>query len=460
MVAQAAMTREVLAVAALRVKYRNQQALKEADRPYPTPTLRGDALKLWGSEDGEVILSGPAETGKTWTCLHKLHRDMLQYPGAQAAIVRKTYQSMHGSVLQTYRRILGKDTPIHAFGGEKPEWFDYPNGSRVFVGGMDNPQKVLSSERDRIYVNQAEELELDDWETLTTRATGRGDGRMPYAQIYGDCNPGPATHWILGREPLRLFHSRHEDNPTLFDDEGRITEQGKRTMQVLDALTGTRLQRLRHGKWVGAEGVVYEEWDRSIHLMDPFLIPDEWARYRVIDFGFTNPFVCQWWAEDPEGRVYLYREFYMTGRLVDDWATDINEHSRGEQYQYSLADHDAEGRATLDARGISTQAAQKDVSDGIQAVKARLKVQPHDGKPRLFVFKNCRVNDPDPALMEKHKPLSTAEEFDGYVWAKVQRTDRLKEEPLKKDDHGMDAMRYFVYYLDIMGNSPGVFFVP
>jgi phage terminase large subunit len=131
--------RELLRVAALRVQQRKQIGFD-----YPKPILRGDALKLWDSTDHEAIIAGPAETGKTWAALHKLNMLMWKYPGAQAAIVRKTYQSMHGSVLQTYRRILAQvGKPVHAFGGEKPEWFDYPNGSRVFVGGMDNPQKVL-----------------------------------------------------------------------------------------------------------------------------------------------------------------------------------------------------------------------------------------------------------------------------------------------------------------------------
>jgi phage terminase large subunit len=220
---------------------------------------------LWDNTEHECVIAGPSETGKTYAALHKLHNLMLTHKGSQAAIVRKTYQSMHGSVLQTYRRILGKDTNVHSFGGEKPEWFDYPNGSRVFVGGMDNPQKVLSSERDFIFVNQAEELDLGDWETLTTRCTGRG-GVAPFAQIFGDCNPGPSTHWILNRPSLRVLYSHHEDNPTLFDDSGQITEQGERTMQVLDALTGVRYKRLRLGLWVGAEGMVYEEWNREDHV--------------------------------------------------------------------------------------------------------------------------------------------------------------------------------------------------
>lgn len=416
---------------------------------------RGGALQLWLSKEHEVIIAGPAETGKTWGMLQKLDALMWKYAGAQGALVRKTYASMHGTVLQTFRRILGPQTPVRSYGGDKPEWFDYPNGSRVFVGGMDNPQKVLSGERDVIAINQAEELELNDWETLTTRATGRASV-MPYTQIMGDCNPGPATHWILSRPSLRVLYSRHEDNPTLFDEQGAITEQGNRTMAVLDALTGTRYKRLRLGLWVGAEGMVYEGWDRSIHLIDHVPdhpewtkdnLPREWPRYRDIDFGFTNPFVCHWWAADPDGRLYLYRELYKTQQLVEDWATDINRLSQGETYQHTLADHDAEGRATLEKRGIRTTAANKAVQDGIQVVQVRLNPA-HDGRPRLYIFRDCRVNDADQDLVDKHKPTCTAEEFDGYVWAKVRSTDTIKEEPRKQDDHGMDGMRYQVIQLD------------
>src|SRR5690242_15338392 len=71
---------------------------------YTKPELRGGGAQLWDSKAHEVILSGPAETGKTYAALSKLNALMWDNPGAQAAIVRKTYQSMHGSVLQTFRR--------------------------------------------------------------------------------------------------------------------------------------------------------------------------------------------------------------------------------------------------------------------------------------------------------------------------------------------------------------------
>lgn len=419
----------------------------------------GGALKFWHCKDHEVIIAGPAETGKTRGALEKIDALCWKYPGMRALIVRKTYKSTVTSVVQTYeRKVLGAwtkgkfdpgKTPVSKYGGEKPEWYDYPNGARVVVGGMDNADKVLSSEYDVIYVNQSEELELDDWEKLSTRCTGRA-GNMPYPQLIGDANPGPQTHWILARRDsgtLTFIESRHEENPTLFDpDTGHVTEQGKRSLAILESLTGARKQRLRYGKWVQAEGAVYEAWDRAVHLLDRFEIPAEWRRFRVIDFGYTNPFVCQWWAVDPDGRLYLYREIYMSGRTVKVHAELIKRLSDGERIEKSIADHDAEDRATLEENGIKTIAAAKDVTVGIQRVQERLKVA-GDGKPRLFVLRDSLV-ERDEALSDRHKPVCTEQEFDSYQWQEMKDGRPVKEEPLKIDDHGMDGTRYGVMYDD------------
>ncbi len=314
----------------------------------------GAAADLWMCKKPECLIAGPAETGKTLGALHKIDALAWKYPKAHIAIIRKTRQSMDASVLKTYQDKV-KHEAVATYGGHKPAWFDYPNGSRIVVGGMDNPNKILSSEFDVIYVNQTEELILDDWEKLLTRTTGRA-GNIPNPQVIGDCNPGPRTHWILQRRHLpsvAFFESRHEDNPTLFDPPtGQITAQGRRTMAVLDSLSGVRYQRLRLGKWVSAEGQIYEGYDAAVHLIDRFDIPPDWRRFRVIDFGLVHSFVCQWWALDEDGRMYRYREIYMTGRTVKTHAAQINELSEGEKIEETICDHDAEDRATLAENGI------------------------------------------------------------------------------------------------------------
>jgi PBSX family phage terminase large subunit len=413
----------------------------------------GAAADLWMTKSREVMISGPAETGKTLAALQKLDALAWKYPNLHGLIVRKTRASMDASVLKTYQdKVLTDDSPIAIYGGHKPEWFDYPNGSRLVVGGLDKAGKVLSAEYDVIYVNQAEELMLAEWETLLTRCTGRA-GNMPYSQIMGDCNPSQRTHWILGRaneKKLTFLESRHEDNPTLFDpDTGEITAQGKASLAVLDSLSGVRYLRLRVGKWVSAEGQIYSDYDPTIHLIDHFDIPDEWRRIRVIDFGLVHAFVCHWYALDEDGRMYLYREIYMTGRTVATHAKDINRLSEGERIEATICDHDAEDRMTLFENGISNRPAIKDVLQGIGKVQDRLKKQA-DGRPRLFFLRDSLV-EVDQSLKLEHRPYNTVQEIDDYIW----KDNARREEPVKENDHGVDTVRYGVMYGDGIGR--GVF---
>jgi phage terminase large subunit len=421
--------------------YQIIETTEETDEGYQP---YGAAADLWMCKKPEIFISGPAETGKTLAALHKIDALAWKYPKAHIALIRKTRQSMDASVLKTYQDKI-KHPDIDPYGGHKPSWFDYPNKSRIVVGGMDNPNKILSAEYDVIYVNQAEELSIDDWEKLLTRATGRA-AHMPYAQILGDCNPGPNSHWILQRKQnsnVTFLESRHEDNPTLFDPHtGEITEQGRRTMAVLDSLSGVRYQRLRLGKWVSAEGQIYDNYDSAVHLIDRFDIPKSWRRIRVIDFGLVHPFVCQWWAIDGDGRLYLYREIYITGRTVKTHAEQINSLSEGEIIEQTICDHDAEDRQTLAENGIPNIAAKKDVLQGIGKVQDRLSKQ-IDGKPRLFFLRDSLI-EVDQTLLADHLPTCTENEIDSYIWKNSSR----REEPVKENDHGMDTMRYAVMYLD------------
>jgi len=415
----------------------------EAYQPY------GAAADLWLCRAQESIIAGAAETGKTRSALELLNLLLWKYPGTQAVMIRKVYADMPGTCVQTWeKKVLGDSLsdngPITKYGGEKPQFYDYPNKSRLWVGGLDNPGKTLSSERDFAYVNQVEELELADWETLTTRVTGRA-GNAPYTRVFGDANPGSRTHWILERAnegKLTLLHSRHEDNPTLFDPAtGAITERGKITLAILDNLTGIRHARLRLGQWVSAEGQIYTDYDPAVHLIDPFEMPVGWRRFRCIDFGYHHAFTCNWYACDPDDRLYLYRQIYMTGRTVATHSGQINSLSGDEQIETTVCDHDAEDRQTLAENGIPNIAAKKDVLWGIGKVQDRLKKQ-GDGRPRLFIFKKSLV-EVDQSLKIAHKPYATEQEFDGYIWANTQR-----EQPVKEDDHGMDNIRYACAYID------------
>lgn len=287
---------------------RRLEALANAAALAPAePVFRGAAADAQTTTAREWIISGPYETGKTWAALWRLDTEARRWPGSQWALVRKVRADMDGSVLVTWKRIIAVRGGAVAFGGERPQWYDYPNGARVWVGGLDRPEKTLSGERDGIYVNQAEELEEHDWETVGTRTTGRG-AVTDTPMLFGDCNPGPADHWIVRRRDsgaLRLLESRHEDNPSLFDAAGQRTVQGERTMAILDALTGVRYLRGRLGQWVGAEGMYFAQLSEERHLVNYPRVPTGWAVWGALDYGWAHPLAFGLFARDSTGRVCL-----------------------------------------------------------------------------------------------------------------------------------------------------------
>jgi phage terminase large subunit len=439
-----------------------------------TYTPRGVLAQLFRQRDPEVLVSGPAGTGKSMACLEKMHACALLNPGMRGLIVRKTLVSLGSTALQTWRKRVVPEAikagTLKYYGGspEEPPQYRYRNGSAIVIGGMDRAIRIMSSEYDMAYVQEATELTTDDWEAITTRLR---HGVMSFQQLIADCNPDAPWHWLYLRSQTgaaRMLESRHEDNPTLFDERGGITEFGQAYIRKLDALTGVRYLRLRKGLWVAAEGMVYEEWDPAVHVIDRFVVPTEWTRYWAVDFGYTNPFVLQCWAQDPDGRLYLYRELYRTRRTVDQHARDILAEvataGPGGAWRWKepkpraiVCDHDAEGRAQLERElGLSTVAATKAVTEGIQAVQKRLRPAGELGKPRIMIMRDSTVKR-DAELADAKKPTSTAEEVVGYVWDRG-TGKAIKENPVKLDDHGCDAMRYLVAQIDTIGR-PNVRFL-
>jgi PBSX family phage terminase large subunit len=411
-------------------------------RPY------GHALTVMLSKDPEILFEGPAGTGKSRAVLEKINLVAHRYPGMRGLICRKTRKSITQSVQVTFEtKVLTSQPPVRLH--RQDQEYRYPNGSRIVVAGMNDPEKIKSTEYDFIYVNEGTEVSQDEYEILTTR---NRNGVMPYQQIIVDANPDAPKHWLNLRADtsamVRLL-SKHEDNPS-------ITEA---YLSKLDQLTGVRYKRLRLGLWVAAEGMVYENWDHDQHVVKSnFHIPRAWKRWIAVDFGYTNPFVSQWWAQDPEsGALYLYREIYHTKRLVQDHAHDMFELSLQEKIEAVITDHDAEDRATLSAHWharhqcpgdglshVSTTAADKDVSTGLEMVNARISAN------SLFIVRDSLV-ELDHELKEAGLPTDTVSEIEGYVWDTTVN-EKLgiihKEHPQKRNDHGMDAMRYLVKHID------------
>lgn len=449
---------QVRARAELELRSRRSQGIKQTNRGIEY-TFYGQNAAFHDCRDTEFMLSGPAQTGKTITGLALLNSLAWQYPDSQWAIVRKVRADMDGSVLSIFtKKVLGPNSPVQSYGGQKVEFFDYPNGARIWVGGMDRPGKALSSERDGIYFNQAEESEIGDWETLITRTTGRSGymhdaGGVPFGLLFGDCNPGPPTHWIWARQlagKLKFFQSRHQDNPALYDQlSGAITEFGMRTMAILDGLTGYRKSRLRHGLWVQAEGVIFDTWSEGADgnvteaaEFDPEVKTVMWA----VDDGYSSgsapdtrgidPDTGQYVADahpraillaqiKPDGHIDIFQENYACQKLSD---VQIGEVLALGYPSPDFAVHgpgQSEIRGRLYAANIAPRKCQANVDESIKQLREKLAADKNG-------WRAVRVH-----------PRCTRLRSEMVSYAYEPGTGK----PVKAFDHGPDAARYLAWVI-------------
>jgi hypothetical protein len=288
----------------------------------------GACLELFRCRDHEVVLEGPADTGKSRACLEKVFTAMTKYPGARAAFVRKTRKSLTATAMQTFERQVVPEGACKLWQGEE---YRFPNGSKIYLFGLDDPERLKSAELDLAYVQEVSELERADWEILTTRVTGRG-GTMPYQQIIADLNPREPNWWMYERETsgkTTFLFARHADNPTITPTR----------LAPLEALTGYLRDRLLLGLRVAAEGMYFTEFDPRQHIVEAFDPPADWLRWISVDYGYAHPFVALWFAsERPGGPIYVYREVSAVGLRDEQQAALIVERSHGERIEMVVLD--------------------------------------------------------------------------------------------------------------------------
>ena len=207
--------------------------------------------------------------------------------------------------------------------------------------------------------------------------------------------------------------------------------------QLEGCLDERALQSRKFGKFAAAEGLVYPEFDESVHVIEPFSVPKEWQDCISIDPGLNNPLSAHWYAVDFDDNVYVIAEHYEAGRDIDYHSEKIKEISKSLDWK-----RDGQGRvrAFIDSaakqrtlsgvksvaelfyeRGIIVNPdVDKDLFSGIARVKSYLNQE--NGLPNIYIFKNC---------------VRLISEIKGYFWGSG-------DAPRKANDHSLDEMRYYL----------------
>jgi hypothetical protein len=394
-----------------------------------------------------------ARTGKSFACLYKLHTLAQAHRGMRGLIIRKTRESLNESALVTFERdVLGEDSPLIPRGQRFTRHsYRYPNGSEIIVAGLvasgkDQKAKVMSTEYDIIYVQEATELLEDEWQKLTTRLS---NFRLPFQQIVGDCNPDAPTHWIWRRQlagKVQFLTSQLQDNPRWWalDGVGHWTPEGQSVYATLSGLSGVQRERLFEGKWVQASGLVYGDvWsdgpldgnvtDAAEYV--PGAGPVLWA----VDDGYAgelDPQIGEYTAPShprvfllcqlqADGVLKVFEESYAVKKLSDEHIQSVLDLPYPAPDYAGVDKSAAELIGRLNRKNIHTRRSPASVAESIKLLREWL--GPDENKVRkVLVHPRCRHLRSEMASY-KYEPDS--------------------DKPVKEFDHGPDSLRYLVWTL-------------
>jgi phage terminase large subunit len=152
--------------------------------------------------------------------------------------------------------------------------------------------------------------------------------------------------------------------------------------------------------------------------------------------------------------MYLVREHYMTHKTIDWWAEKaVEAHQEFKASPFTCDSNNDAGQngiamfndrvGDVDRGGTSRFAVpheRRSYKVGFDAVRERL-LPAKDGLPTLFFLKTALAHPPDKEWLET-RPDRTAAEIPGYSYRPVQDDKEDREEPVKVNDHGCDALRY------------------
>ena len=357
--------------------------------------------------------SGKTRFGAFWSAVQALH-----FPG-DGMIVAPTYQMLQDVSVKAFIEILERLNRPHNH--IRSRQLIELEGGTVYCRSAEHPERLRGPNLSWAWIDEAALCRAVTWLVMIGRL------RLNDARALITTTPAGYNwvyeHFVEKQNPAYgMIQASSRENPYL--DKDFVAE-------LTASYSAEYADQEIEGKFVTFEGLVYTEFshDTENGNIQEIEIGDDWRKVRGIDFGYTNPFVCLWGAIDPDGRLHIYQEYYMRKRLISEHAGVIKDTEAG-NYNWTVSDWDAQERAELESAGVYTVRANKEVTTGIQKVKARLKRQP-DGKPRLTIHPRC---------------VNTIKEFGAYRWNPSTRGG--KEEPVKEFDHAMDVIRYMVMELD------------
>jgi phage terminase large subunit len=346
-----------------------------------------------------IALQGGTRSGKTYSALQWLIRLCLKHQGMTISIVRKTLPALKSSAMRDFIEILNSIGYYNESDHNKSENTYLLNKNLIEFFSVDDAQKIRGRKRDILFVNEANEIDLEDWRQLLLRTTGK---------VIIDYNPSDFEHWIydqvLTRDDCGLIITTYKDNPHLPDAL-------KKEIESLEQADPEYWKIFGLGERGQLMGLVFNNWTNQL------AVPDNanFVGYGL-DWGFSadpTALVSVWKYEQ---ELYIREELYERGLTNQDIAERLKDMgiARKEIYADSAEPKSIEEVYRLGFNIKPTQKGKDSIINSIDILR----------RYRLNLIGN-----------------NLQKEFRTYKW-KTDKANKIINEPVDFNNHLIDATRY------------------
>ena len=385
-----------------------------------------------------VLLTGSAGGGKSRLAGQILHRFLAEAPQpATGLMLRKAREWASKSITPFMKQTVIKGAADYK---KSDMTFEYPNGSLLYIGGMrdDDQREAVRSiggdgGLDIVWFEEANAFTQEDFNEILGRMRGKANG---YTQILLTTNPDAPNHWInqrliIGGEAT-VYYSGAKDNPY----------NPPEYRDKLEMMTGTQYERLVLGRWVQAEGAIYDNFSVEHNVSEEADYNPAWMIRWGVDDGYAygqgpgtssyHPRVFLLGQITPQGGLHIFAEYYATGELPERSLQYLLNESEYPRPDAAYIDSSAvELKARLWEHDITTAGATHPVHEGIKNVR-RL-IADGQGMRLLRIHPRC---------------THLIRELQSYRYDDNSHVANIGEpKPLKVDDHGPDTLRYMTWDL-------------
>jgi len=358
--------------------------------------------------------------GKTYAGAMETIRHALQLmPGSKGCVVAPTYPMLRDTTEATLLELL-PDEAIKDF-NRSENHLTLQTGTEIWFRSAEHPDRLRGFNLDWGWGDEVSLWKAEAFDVFLGRL--RGSGAVDRDKVRAWFTFTPKGFGKLKAEFEKDGRSCIQASSM---DNTHLTDQF--IAMLRSSYTDQFYAQEVLGEWVKFEGLVYADIEDETHQLERPV--SEMVRFCAgVDWGYEHPWVLVIAGQDEAGRWHFFEEVHQSHLTTDaqiDLVLDL-------MRRYSLErvycpDDRPEGIESFKQAGVPAVSYKREVINGIQAVAAKLALT--DGRA------GCTFSAAVP---------KTYSECKQYQWRKRPEGTPGKEEPLKVNDHGPDAVRALLH---------------